>query len=152
MSSPMDLPIQRTARALGPFGTMSPTARAFQLFSNVAVNGESVLTPNVTGDTADVVAYAATHSGGTALVLFNRNETTSEPVVITLSGQNSSAGVTQIYYDKAIYDLSGSPTGTIPDPSGTNTWAGPTTNNLGAQSLPLTVTLTPWSMNVFIIQ
>ena len=136
----------------GPIGTMSPTARAFQLFSNVAVNGESVLTATVAGDTTDVVAYSATHSGGTALVLFNRNETVSEPVVVTLSGLNAATTVTVITYDKAIYDLSGSPTGTPPDPAGTSTWAGPTTTNLGAQSLPLTLTLTPWSMNVVIIQ
>ncbi|MGD0941101.1 MAG: hypothetical protein ABR905_15460 [Terracidiphilus sp.] len=133
-------------------GTLLPTARAFQLFSNVAVNGESVLTPVVTGDTADVVAYAATHSGGTALVLFNRNETSSEPVMITLSSQSSSAGVTVITYDKAIYDLSGSPNGTFPDPVGTSTWAGPATSSHGAQSLPLTLTLAPWSMNVVLIQ
>jgi len=127
----------------GPIGTMSPTARAFQLFSNVAVNGEHVLTATVTGDTSDVVAYAATHSNGTALVLFNRNETTAEPVVITLSGQSSSTGVTVITYDKAIYDQSSS---TIP------VWAAPATTTLSAQSLPLSLTLTPWSMNVIIIK
>jgi hypothetical protein len=99
-----------------------------------------------------VVAYAATHSGGTALVLFNRNETTSEPVTVTLSSQTNSSGVTVMTYDKAIYDLSGSPTGSVPDPAGTNTWVAPSNTNLGAQSLPLTLTLTPWSMNVVIIQ
>jgi len=135
----------------GPIGTMSPTARAFQLFSNVAVNGENVLTAAVAGDTTDVVAYAATHSGGTALVLFNRNETVSVPVAVTLSAQSAATTVTVITYEKAIYDLSGSPTGTIPDPNGTNTWAAPTTTNLGAQSLPLSLTLDPWSMNVVII-
>jgi hypothetical protein len=31
-------------------------------------------------------------------------------------------------------------------------WVGPTTTNLGSQVLPLTVTLQPWSMNVFVIQ
>jgi hypothetical protein len=97
----------------------------------------------VVGDTTDVRAYAATHSGGTALVLFNDNETTSEQVMVTLSEKSSSAGVTQIYYDKAIYDQTNQ---TIP------VWAGPTTVNLGAQTLPFTLTLTPWSMNVFIIQ
>lgn len=136
----------------GPMGTMSPTARAFQLFSNVAVNGETVLTPTVTGDTTDVVAYAATHSGGTALVLFNRNETTPQTVVVTVSGKTSSTGVTMITYDKALYDLSGSPSGTPPDPNGTSTWADPTTNNMGAQTLPMTITLTPWSMNVILIK
>ena len=136
----------------GPMGTMSPTARAFQLFSNVAVNGENVLNATVTGDTADVRAYAATNNGGTALVLFNVNATTSEPVQITLTGQTSLSSVTVMTYDKAIYDLSGSPTGTPADPAGTSTWAPPTTTTTGAQTLPLTLTLTPWSMNVVIIQ
>jgi hypothetical protein len=135
----------------GPIGTMSPTARAFQLFSSVAVNGEFVLTPTTAGDTTNVVAYAATHSGGTALVLFNRNENASAPVTITLTGV-ASGTVSVETYDKAIYDLSGSPTGTPPDPAGTSTWAAPTIVNLGAQTLPLTLTLAPWSMNVVIIQ
>jgi hypothetical protein len=134
-----------------PTGTLLPTARAFQLFSNVAVSGANVLTASVTGDTTDVVAYAATHSGGTALVLFNRNETSSEPVSIKLSVETSSTDVKVITYDKAIYDLSGSPTGTPADPAGTNTWAAPTTTDMGAQSFPLTLTLAPWSMNVVII-
>jgi hypothetical protein len=136
----------------GTFGTMSPTARAFQLFSQVAVNGESVLTATVAGDTTDVRAYAATSNGGTALVLFNLNETTSQPVAVTLSGQTSVSSVNVTTYDKAIYDLSGSPTGTPPDSSGTSTWAAPTTTSLGPQTLPVTLTLTPWSMNVVIIQ
>jgi hypothetical protein len=99
-----------------------------------------------------VRAYAATHSGGQALVLFNVSETASQPVTITLSGKSSSAGVTVITYDKAIYDLSGSPTGTPADPAGTSTWAGPTTTNMGAQTLPLSLTLAPWSMNVVLIE
>ncbi len=128
----------------GPIGTMSPSARAFQLFSNVAVNGESVLTAATTGDTTNVRAYAATHSGGTALVLFNLNENANAPVTVTLSGLSSSSGVTIETYDKAIYDMS--------NPATTNTWAPPVTTNLGAQSLPLTLSLAPWSMNVVIIQ
>ncbi len=136
----------------GAVGIMSPTARAFQLFSQVAVNGQYALTASTTGDTTNVRAYAATASGGTALVLFNLNENASAPVTITLSGVSSATGVTVETYDKAIYDLSGSPTGTFPDPLGTSTWAAPTTTNLGAQTLPLTLTLAPWSMNVVIIQ
>lgn len=126
----------------GPLGTMSPTARAFQLFSNVAVNGESAMPPPaVKGDGTDVRAYAATHSGGTALVLFNLNETTSEPVQIALSAEKSSPGVTVITYSKAIYD-----------DSQNDKWDPPTTTNMGAQNLPLTLTLDPWSMNVVIVQ
>jgi hypothetical protein len=136
----------------GAVGVMSPTARAFQLFSQVAVNGQYALTAATTGDTTNVRAYAATASGGTALVLFNLNENASAPVTITLSGVSSATGVTVETYDKAIYDLSGSPTGVFPDPVGTNTWAAPVTTSLGSQTLPLTLSLAPWSMNVVIIQ
>jgi len=72
--------------------------------------------------------------------------------VVTLTGKTSSGSVNVTTYDKALYDLSGSTTGTPADPSGTSTWAAPTTTNMGAQTLPLTLTLTPWSMNVLIIQ
>ncbi len=106
----------------------------------MAINGEHALTPTVTGDTTDVVAYAATNSGGEALVLFNRNENNSETVQINVSGKTTSTSVTETTYDKAIYDLSQS-----------DDWAPPTTTSLGAQSLPLTLTLAPWSMNVVII-
>jgi predicted heme/steroid binding protein len=126
----------------GPLGTMSPTARAFQLFSNVAVTGETVLSTTV-GGIPDVRAYAATHSGGTALVLFNLNDTMSEPVTVSLSYQSASTGVTVITYDKAIYDQTH---------SANPVWAAPSTANMGTQTLPLTLTLTPWSMNVVIIK
>lgn len=125
----------------GPIGTMSPTAVAFQLFSNVAVSGENVLAAGVIGDTTDVRAYAATHSGGTAVVLFNLNETATETVQVTLTGKSSSPDVKEFTYDKSIYDLSQN-----------DVWNGPNTADLGAQTFPLTLTLTPWSMNVVIIQ
>ena len=140
-----------TCPGAGPIGTMSPTARAFQLFSQMAVNNQKVLTATVVGDPTDVRAYAATNPKGTAVWLFNDNETLAQPVTIT-TGKTSSSGVTVTTYDKATYDLSGSPTGTPPDPVGTSTWAPPTVTSMGAQSLPLTLTLTPWSMNMVIIQ
>jgi len=127
----------------GPIGTMSPTAIAFQLYSQVLVNGEYVLTPTVAPAGSDVRAYAATHSAGTALVLFNLNETTSEPVTVTLSKEVNSSDVTVTTYNKALYDQ------TNASPA---VWAAPTTTDMGAQSLPLTLTLTPWSMNVVIIK
>jgi hypothetical protein len=136
-----DGPTDAGCAGAGPIGTMSPTARAFQLFSNIAVNGENALTASVAGETTDVVAYAATHSGGTVLFVFNRNETTPEPVTISLSGTNASNGVTVITYSKAIYDQSQN-----------NVWAPPTTAAMGAESLPLTLTLDPWSMNVVLLQ
>jgi hypothetical protein len=147
-----DGPSDSTCPGAGPIGTMSPTARAFQLFSQMAVNGQTVLTATVAGDTTDVRAYAATNPNGTALLLFNDNETNPQQVTVTLSSKSSSSSVNVTTYDKAIYDLSGSPTGTPPDPAGTSTWAAPMTTSMGAQTLPLTLTLTPWSMNVVIIQ
>ena len=141
-----------TCPGAGPIGTMSPTARAFQLFSQMGVNGQTVLTATVTGDTTDVRAYAATNPNGTALLLFNDNDTASQSVTVTLSGKSSSSSVNVTTYDKAIYELSGSPTGTPPDPAGTSTWAALMTTNMGPQTLPLSLTLTPWSMNVVIIQ
>lgn len=140
-----DGPADTTCPNAGAIGTMSPTAVAYQLFSQVAVNGESVLTAGVSGDTANVRAYSATASGGgTALVLFNLNENANAPVTISLSGLSSASTVTVETYDKAIYDMS--------NPATTNTWAAPVTTSLGAQTLPLTLSLAPWSMNVVIIQ
>lgn len=136
-----DGPTDTACAGAGPVGTMSPTARAFQLFSNVAVTGESVLPATVTGPATDLRAYAATHSGGTALALFNVNPTTPMSATVTLSGLSSAKTVTVITYSKAIYDQSQK-----------NVWAAPTTTSLGAQSLPLTLTLDPWSMNVVILQ
>jgi len=136
-----DGPTDTGCAGAGPIGTMSPTARAFQLFSKVAVTGESVLSAGVSGDTTNIRAYAATNNGGTALVLFNLSEAVSEQVVVTLSTETTSSDVSIETYSKALYDQSQN-----------NVWAAPTTNDMGAQNLPLTLTLDPWSMNVVIIR
>ncbi|HUB51604.1 MAG TPA: hypothetical protein VL986_05635 [Terracidiphilus sp.] len=148
-----------TCTGYGSIGTMSPTAEAFNLFQNVAVSGEHVLTPTVNGDTTDVRAYAATHSGGTALVLFNVNETTSETVTLTVNGESNSNDVKVITYDKEIYDYTDTTCQTDPTCTYDSThnyatvdWAPPTTTDMGSQSIPLTLTLAPWSMNVVLIQ
>jgi hypothetical protein len=121
-------------------GTPLPTARAFELWSSVARNGETVLTTAVSGDTTDIRAYAATHGSGTALVLFNVNSTTSETVTVALSSLSGASDVTVQTYDKSIYDQ-----------SQTGVWAPPVSTDLGAKSLPLQLTLTPWSMNVVVV-
>lgn len=152
----------------GAIGTLSPTARAFQLFSYVAVPGENVLTATVSGaDTTDVKAYAATHSGGTALVLFNLNKTTPESVNITLTNpsQTSATSMQVITYDKEIYDYTnvnceadqtGQPNGNncTYDPThnySTAVWAPPVTTTVSSPQLPYTLVLQPWSINVVII-
>lgn len=136
-----DGPTDAACAGAGPIGTMSPTARAFQLFSKVAVNGESVLSATVNGDATNVRAYAATHSGGTALVLFNVSQSASAQVAVSLSSQNTSSDVSVETYSKAIYDQSQN-----------NVWADPTSTDMGPQNLPLTLSLAPWSMNVVIIK
>ena len=128
-----------TSAPVTPLGTPLPTARAFEMFSNVARNGENVLPLTNTGD-ASVRAYAATHSAGTAVVLFNLSEVKTLSVKLTIMGMTSASDVSMTTYNKAIYDRSMS-----------GVWAAPLTLDRGARSLPMVVYLKPWSMNVVIV-
>ncbi len=120
-----------------PLGTMLPTSRAFELFSRVARTGQHALKPVVGGNAGDLRVYALTQKAGVALVLFNVNQTAALPVSIAVAGMSRASKVTVHTYDKAIYDQSQN-----------SVWAGPARTRLGAQALPVTITLTPWSMNV----
>jgi len=122
-----------------PLGTLLPTARAFELFSTVARNGEDVL-PLTNAGNASVRAYAATHGSGTAVVLFNLSETKTLPVRLAIKGMNSASDVSVSTYDKAIYNR-----------SQRGVWARPVTTDHGALTLPTTLSLAPWSMNVVIL-
>jgi hypothetical protein len=95
----------------------------------------------VTGDPTNVRAYAATSNGGTVLVLFNLNQSAVAPVSLSLSAQTTSSDVVVETYSKALYDQSKN-----------NVWAEPTSTDLGAKTLPLSLTLDPWSMNVVTIK
>jgi hypothetical protein len=118
-------------------GMMLPTARAFQLFALVAKTGQHALGVTLGGGSTNLRAYALTQPSGTALMLFNVSQTAALPVSVTVAGHSTSSGVTVDTYDKAIYDRSKN-----------NVWAGPKETKTGAQSLPFTMTLQPWSMNV----
>ncbi len=120
-----------------PLGTLLPTSRAFELFALVAHAGEHALPATLGGNSSDLRAYALTQGGGTALVLFNVNETTTLPVSIAVTGVANSSAVTVNTYDKTIYDKSQN-----------NVWAAPSQKKLGARALPFTLKLAPWSMNV----
>jgi hypothetical protein len=142
-------------------GTMSPTAEAFNLAQNVLVAGQTPQRTTVTGDATDVRAYAATTAaGGVALMLFNRNKTTAETVSLSLTGSSmtSSSDVTMTTYNKEIYDQTDPTCATDPGCSYNSqltypAWASPKTTDLGPQStLPLTVTLQPWSMTVVTVK
>jgi hypothetical protein len=120
-----------------PLGTMLPTSRAFELFSLVANSGEHSLGVTLGGAHGNVRAYAASLDGGTAIVLFNVNKNLTAPVTISVTGVSSSSAVTVNTYDKRIYNYSKN-----------NVWSPPSETKLGAQTLPLSLTLSPWSMNV----
>jgi hypothetical protein len=114
-----------------------PTARAFQLFSLVAHNGEHALGVTLGGDATSLRGYAVTHSGGTALVLFNLDQNNKLPVTIAIDGVTSASSMLVNSYDRAIYDR-----------SQTNVWAGPLRARYGATALPVSLVLQPWSMTV----
>ena len=118
-------------------GTLLPTSRAYELFALVAKTGQHALTATLGGNSSNLRAYALTQAKGTALLLFNVSETATLPVSVTLTGVTSASSVIVNTYDKAIYDKSQE-----------DVWAGPKETKLGAQTLPLTLTLQPWSMNV----
>jgi len=117
-------------------GTLLPTAETFKLISLVARNGETMLGSTISGST-DLRAYAMTNNGGRAVVLINLNQSNSLKVAVNVMGVKSSAGVTVSSYDRAAYDKSRN-----------NVWTPATTKSLGSQRLPLSLTLTPWSINV----
>ncbi|BDV40917.1 hypothetical protein [Methylocystis bryophila] len=121
-----------------PLNTLLPTAQAFKLASLVARNGEHMLGSTLGGaGVANLRAYAMTNQGGTAVMLFNLNQSSSLQVTIGVTGVSQSSGVTVSSYDRGTYDW-----------STRNIWRGVTTSSLGAKSLPLALTLTPWSMTV----
>ena len=120
-----------------PIGTPLPTARAFQLAALVADPGQHMLGATLGGSSGSLRAYALTHGTGTALMLFNLDETATLPVSISVDGVASVSSALVNTYSKALYDRSEN-----------NVWAGPSQSQLGKQSLPVTVTLQPWSMTV----
>jgi hypothetical protein len=126
----------RTAKPLA-FGTPLPTARAFQLLSLVAQNGEHSLGAVLDDRSGLLRAYAVTRQGGASLVLFNLSQTSPAPVRVTVKGLSAAGSVVMDVYDKAIYDESRA-----------QVWAAPSEMSLGPMALPLVLALPPWSMTV----
>jgi hypothetical protein len=126
-----------TSATAVPLGTLLPTARAYQLFSLVAKDGQRALPISLDGNDANLRAYAATAGSGTAIVLINTSETDNQRVSIAITGVSGASNVIETVYDKAIYDKSRN-----------NVWAAPHRLSRGAQVMPLKLDLTPWSMTV----
>lgn len=117
-------------------GTLTPTARAFEVASHFVRNGESALAVSV-ASLPNVRGYASTYNGGYAVMLFNLDEYSTATVPVAISGKASGAGGAIWTYDKAIYDRTKS-----------GVWAGPVRSKLAAWSGHFSVTLPPWSMVV----
>ncbi|MBV9233225.1 MAG: hypothetical protein JO030_04220 [Candidatus Eremiobacteraeota bacterium] len=119
-----------------PFGTLMPTAVAYEVASHFVRNGEHVLGTTVTG-MPDIRAYASTYNGGYALMLFNLNETAAENVPVTITGKTSGSGGPLWKYDKLRYNYSKH-----------NIWKGPASATLPSWQNSFTVTMPAWSMTV----
>jgi hypothetical protein len=119
-----------------PLGTFFPTADTFEVASHFVRNGEHMLGVSVSG-MPDIRAYATTHTGGYALMVFNLNKTSTEFVPVTIAGKSSGSGGPIWTYDKTIYDASKK-----------NVWNGPATSTLSSWQNSFTLTLPPWSMTV----
>ena len=117
-------------------GTLTPTARAFQVASHFVRKGEHVL--RVTASSLpNVRAYASTYNGGYAVMLFNLDENAAVTVPVRITGKTSGSGGTTWTYDKSIYDRTKQ-----------NAWKGPAVAKLASWRGRFNVVLPPWSMVV----
>jgi len=125
-----------------PYGTFYPTARVEQVVSTFANAGEHVLPATVAPSDRDVRAYGATFGSGYAVLLFNLNKTESVTTTVGVShGSGTTFAATTSTYGRAQYDQ-----------SEYGVWAGPDVEQLGLQSLPLQLTLPPWSVTALQLQ
>jgi hypothetical protein len=125
-----------------PAGTVFPEARSFALSELFGVAGNHMLGISVSSALPNVRVYAAQQGAGYALMIFNLDQNNATTITVGVANapvKSYSANMTT--YDKTIYDQ-----------SQTGVWAGPTTQALRTVTLPLTVTLQPWSMNVITIK
>jgi len=118
-------------------GTPFPTARAYQLMSQVAHDGEHALTVTNNASLTMVRSYAATHGSGYAVVLFNLDENAAHAVNVGVDRLASGSSATITTYGKAQYDMSQQ-----------NLWPGPVSQSTGAWQRSVPVTLPAWSMTV----
>jgi len=123
-----------------PRGTLLPTARAFQVMSAFARDGEHALSVTTSTALPNVRSYAASHGNGYAVVLFNLDRTSAHTVNVGVDTMASGSSATITTYGKAQYD-----------DSQQNVWTGPVTQSAGAWQHTVPVTLPPWSMSVVVL-
>ncbi len=123
-------------------GVLLPTARAYQVLSAFARNGEHMLPATVPQSLPLVRAYGTTYNGGYAVLLFNLDQTNSATVTVDIAhaAKNTFAGTSKTY-DKQIYDASKN-----------NKWDPPATKQLGSVGSTFTATLPPWSIAAYVLR
>ena len=121
-----------------PYGTPFPTARAYQVLSNWALPGQSMLSTTVGATQSNVRAYGATTPHGFSVLLFNidPSNTISSSIKIANS-QNAAFNAQSLSYGKAQYDQSKN-----------NVWSGPVSQSLGKVSPEFSVALPPYSVTL----
>jgi hypothetical protein len=130
------------AKITPPYGTLYPTARVEQVVSTFANAGEHVLPATVTPSDHDVRAYGATFGSGYAMLLFNLNKEASIATTVGVTnGSGTTFAATTSTYGRAQYDQ-----------SEYGVWAGPEVDQLGLQTLPMQITLPPWSVTALQLQ
>ena len=108
----------------------------------IPATGKSIARHHAGSRLIGIRAYAAEQGQGYAVMIFNLNEANSLTASVQVQhAVPTSYSASMVAYDKSIYDQSQS-----------GLWAAPTTTSLGTVSLPFNVNLTPWSMNVLILQ
>jgi len=125
-------------------GNLTPLARAFQLLSEsgFVTEGEHMLRVFTDLQNAPwLVAYAATHGQGYEIILINRDRDNAHTVPIELPVQAGGAVAKQWSYGRAQYDLTQS-----------GNWSvGPVVTVPTAAGPGLSATLSPWSVNVLLV-
>lgn len=122
--------------------TPFPTARSFALSEQFGLPGSTMLGTTVSSALPNVRAYADQQGSGYGLMLFNLDEYNPATIYIGIANAPAKSYTGSITtYDRAIYDQ-----------SQTGLWAAPATQNLGTVTLPLAITMPPWSMNVITLQ
>jgi hypothetical protein len=125
-----------------PLGTIFPEARAFGLSALFGVAGNHMLGSSISTALPNVRAYVAQQGAGYSVMLFNLDQNNATTITVGIANAAAKSYTANMStYDKAIYDQ-----------SLTGIWAPPITQALGTVTLPMTVTLQPWSMNVITIQ
>ncbi len=125
-----------------PAGTVLPSGFAEQLVASFALAGNSMLNTTVASSLPNVRAYGATQGSGFALLLFNLDGATNTKVTLGIANSSkASYSAATVTYGKAQYDNSQN-----------NEWTASVSQSLGTVSVPISITLPPWSITVLKLQ